>query len=154
MSLPSTDLRWSNSTNRHICNVSVAPFWRISVSCSVSATPQGYAVFVQIKAWINIEDVSARCGWHTRAYAVCIQRIYSKMALHWHWGDELLNKVVIFVFFAYKEYSCSFVKLRLNPWCHMDCFTDLLATFLDVDRVYYIAVYGGSESCQKASKIS
>ncbi len=24
----------------------------------------------------------------------------------------------------------------------MDYFTDLLATFLDVDRVYYIAVYG------------
>ncbi len=29
-------------------------------------------------------------------------------------GDELLNKVVIFVFFAYKKYSCSFIMLRLN----------------------------------------
>ncbi len=32
----------------------------------------------------------------------------------------------------------------MNPWrhCHVDYFTDLLATFLDVDRVNYIAVYG------------
>ncbi len=51
------------------------------------------------------------------------------MALRWHRGDDLLNK------------SLSFVTLRLNPWCHMDYFTDLLATFLDVDRVNYIAVY-------------
>ncbi len=46
-----------------------------------------------------------------------------------------------FVFFAYKKYSRCFVKLRLNP-CHMDYFKDLLATFLDVDCVNYIAVYG------------
>ncbi len=42
--------------------------------------------------------------------------IFSKMALHWHRGDELLNKVIIFVFFAHKKYSPSFVKLQLNPW--------------------------------------
>ncbi len=62
-------------------------------------------------------------------------------AIGWHGGDELLNKVIIFVFFAYKKYSCNFVKLRLNPWCHMDYFNDILATFLDLDRVNYIAVY-------------
>ncbi len=38
--------------------------------------------------------------------------------------------------------SRTFVKLQLNPWCHVDYFTDLLATFLDVDRGNYIAVYG------------
>ncbi len=64
------------------------------------------------------------------------------MALGWRGGDELLNKVIIFVFFAYKKYSCGFVKLQLNSWCHMDYFTDLLATFLDLDCVNYIAVYG------------
>ncbi len=53
-----------------------------------------------------------------------------------------MNKVVIFVFFAYKKYSRSFVKLRLNTLCHMDYFTDLLAAFLDVDCDYYLAVYG------------
>ncbi len=52
------------------------------------------------------------------------------------------RRQVISVFFAYKKYSRSFVKLRLNPWCHMDYFTDLLATFLDLVRSNYIAVYG------------
>ncbi len=31
-----------------------------------------------------------------------------------------------------KKYSRSFVKLQLNPWCHMHYFTDLLAMFLDL----------------------
>ncbi len=76
------------------------------------------------------------------------------LQLRWRRGDELLNKVVIFVFFAYKKYSRSFVKLRLNPWCHMDYFTDLLATFLDLDLVRTLAVYGGSEISWIPSKIS
>ncbi len=36
------------------------------------------------------------------------------------------------VFFAHKKYFRSFVKLRLNHWCHMDYFTDVLAMFLDL----------------------
>ncbi len=35
-------------------------------------------------------------------------------------GDELLNKVIIFVSFVHKKYSRSFVKLRRNRWWHMD----------------------------------
>ncbi len=35
---------------------------------------------------------------------------------------KLLNKVVVFVSFAHKNYSCSYIKLRLNHWCHMDYF--------------------------------
>ncbi len=34
----------------------------------------------------------------------------------------------------------------------MDYFTDLLATFLDLDLVKTLAVYGGSESSQIPSK--
>ncbi len=34
--------------------------------------------------------------------------------------NKLLNKVIIFVFFAHKKYSRSFIKLRLNHWCHME----------------------------------
>ncbi len=48
----------------------------------------------------------------------------------WFAGEELLNKVIIFVFFTQKKYSCSFVKLRLNHWCHIDCFTNVLTAFL------------------------
>ncbi len=69
-------------------------------------------------------------------------------------GEELLNKVIIFVFFAHKKYSRSFVKIQVNPWCHMDCFTNVLAMFLDFDRGSNIAVYAGSESSLIWSKIS
>ncbi len=37
----------------------------------------------------------------------------------------------VFVFFVHNKYSRSFVKLWLNHWCHMDYFTNVLATFLD-----------------------
>ncbi len=69
-------------------------------------------------------------------------------------GDKLLNKVAIFVFFCTPRYSRSFAKLRLNSWCHMDYFTDVLAMFLSLDLVRIIAVYRGSESSQNASEIS
>ncbi len=69
--------------------------------------------------------------------------------------DKLLNKVFIFfVFFAYKKYSRSFIKLRLKPWFHMDYFTDLLAMFLYIDRVNYFAVYGRVTEISECIKIS
>ncbi len=43
-------------------------------------------------------------------------------------AEELLNKVIIFVFFAHKN-SHSFIKLQLNHWCHMDHFNYVLTTF-------------------------
>ncbi len=61
---------------------------------------------------------------------------------------KLLNKVVIFVFFAHKNYYRSFIKLRLNYWCHMDYFNVVLTTFLGLERVSCVAVYTGSESSQ------
>ncbi len=48
----------------------------------------GYAVSVQIKAKINVENVSVWRSWHRTAYAVCVQRILSKMALRWCGGDK------------------------------------------------------------------
>ncbi len=66
--------------------------------------------------------------------------ILSKMAPGWRGGDELLNKVVIFVFFAQKKYYHSFVKLRLNHWCHMDYFNDVLTMLLDCDHDRILAV--------------
>ncbi len=59
----------------------------------------------------------------------------------WLGGGKLLNKVVIFVFFAHEKYSRSFVKLWLNRWWHMDYFNDVLAMFLSLDRVRILAVY-------------
>ncbi len=65
-----------------------------------------------------------------------------------------LNKVIIFVFFAHKKYSRSFIKLRLNHWCHMDYFNDVLTTLLGLECVSCVAVYGGSGSSRISSKIS
>ncbi len=66
---------------------------------------------------------------------------------------KLLNKVVIFVFFAHKKYSRSFVELQLNHWCHMDYFNDVLTNFLGLEHVSCVAVYAGSESSQTSSEI-
>ncbi len=90
---------------------------------------------------LNENNISAWRSWHRTAYVVYIQWVLSKIEPGWRGGDELLNKVVIFVFFAHKKYSRSFVKLRLNPWCHMDYFNDVLAMFLCVDRGSILAVY-------------
>ncbi len=127
--------------------ITLAPFWRVSterkqrmlfcVSCATPIHCLHCACFN-----LNENNVSAWRSWHRTAYAVYVQWILSKMAPGWWGGEELLNKVIIFVFFVYKKYSRSFVKLRLNPWCHKDYFNDVLTTFLDLDCVRIIAVYG------------
>ncbi len=91
-------------------------------------------------------------AWHGGDQFVALLRWFK--TLGWRGGDKLFQKVIIYVFFVYKMYSRSFVKLQLNPWCQIDYFTDLLAMFLDIDRDNYIAVYGVSESSQNSLKIS
>ncbi len=69
--------------------------------------------------------------------------------------EKKLVNTIIFVFFAHKKkYSRSFIKLRLNHWCHMDYFNNVLITFLGLDHGSTIAVYAGSGSSQISSKIS
>ncbi len=55
--------------------------------------------------------------------------VLSKMPEDVTRGEEWLSK---FLFFAKKKYSCSVAKLKLSHWCHMDCFTDVFTTFLDL----------------------
>ncbi len=50
------------------------------------------------------------------------------------------------------KYSRSFIKLWLNPWCDMDGMVS--ATFLDLDRGNYIAVYGRVRELSDSSKTS
>ncbi len=76
---------------------------------------------------------------HTRAYDACVQWIFSKMALRWTRGDELLNKVILF---SYKKCSSRFIKFRLNHWWQMYYSDDASHTFLDLDSVIYFAVNG------------
>ncbi len=65
-------------------------------------------------------------------------------------GEELLNKVIILVFFAHKKCSGSFVKLLLNHWCHMDYFKYVVTTFMGLERLSCIAIYAGSESSRSS----
>ncbi len=51
------------------------------------------------------------------------------------------GKKVVFVFFAHKTYSRIFIKLRLNRWCHMDYFNNVLIAFLGLERCSSTAVY-------------
>ncbi len=44
---------------------------------------------------------------------------------------KLLNKVIIFVFFAHKMYSRCFIKLRLNHWCHIDYINDVFTDYIN-----------------------
>ncbi len=53
-----------------------------------------------------------------------------------------------------KNDSCSFGKLQLNPWCHMDCFTDFFCYISWRGNISCATVYEGSESSWIASKIS
>ncbi len=56
-------------------------------------------------------------------------------------AKKLLNKAAILVFFAHNNYSCIFIKLRLNHWCHMDYFNDVHITFLGLECGTSLAVY-------------
>ncbi len=72
-------------------------------------TQTAYAVLCQLRhaeTLFSFRSKRKRCKQRTR--------ILSKMALGWRGGHELLNKVVIFVFFAYRKYSRSIVKLRFG----------------------------------------
>ncbi len=55
----------------------------------------------------------------------------------WHGREEIVER---FFFLAHKNNSRSFIKLRLNHWCHMDYFNDVLTTFLSLESVSCIAV--------------
>ncbi len=46
------------------------------------------------------------------------------------------------------NYSRSFIKLRLKHWCHIDCFNDLLTTFLGLKRGSCVAVVQGQKALE------
>ncbi len=107
---------------------------------------------------LHVNNACVGCCWH-RTHALCLvyiqrracayvmiltQTILSKMAPGWHRGEELLNKGVIFCYLCAQ--NSNFLKLRLSHWCHMDNLNDVLTTFLGLDRVSCVTIYGGSES--------
>ncbi len=100
----------------------------------------GYVVFMfRSKRKQCKQRIRVRCCWHRTANVVYVCDTLQNSAKGWR---RDLNKVVIFVFFAHIKYSHSFVNLRLNHWRHLDYFNDLLATFIGLDRVMILTVYG------------
>ncbi len=83
-------------------------------------------------------------------------RIYSNATTMFK--DQKSSKDIVkknlLVFFVQKKYSCIFIKLQLNHWCHMDYFIYVLTTFLGLEHGSSFAVYAGSESSRISSKIS
>ncbi len=115
----------------------IVPFWRVSSERKQHMYEDTLFSFrSKYKQRIHV-----RYCWHRTAYVIYVCDTLQNGAIGWRGGDELLNKV-IFVFFEHKKYSHSSVKLRLNPWCHLDYFNNLLATFLSIDCVRNLAVYG------------
>ncbi len=114
-------------------NNSYSPIWRVSAGhkqrvllCVSCVKPDMFPTLLWFD--LNKNNLSAWRSWHRRAHAVYVQRILSKLALWLRGGDELLKFFFFLFSFVHKKLSHSFVKLQLNPWCHMDYFTDLLAT--------------------------
>ncbi len=109
-----------------------------SPSCRSKPVRPSFIVRTQIKIFLMKSESfltlhKQQCNWNfPRPRNVIRTSVKQYM---WHqWFTIILwsykNKVIIFVFFAYKKYSRSFIKLWLNHWCHMDYFTDVLTTFL------------------------
>ncbi len=90
----------------------------------------------------NINSISTYGATNTEQHMSFTYVILQNGAIGWRRGDELLNKVIIFVFFAHKKYFHGFVKLRLDHWCHMDYFNNFLFMLMDLDRVRVLAVNG------------
>ncbi len=90
---------------------------------------------------------------------LCLELFSCIVVLSWMAAEtdpeekKSLNKVLIFVFFAHKKYSHSFITLWLNHWCHMDYFINVLI-FLGLERGSCVAHYAGSEISWISSKIS
>ncbi len=46
----------------------------------------------------------------------------------------------------------AFWHIKLNHWCHMDYFNDVLTMFLGLEHVSYVAVYAGSQKALRFHK--
>ncbi len=88
----------------------------------------------------NINSISTYGATSTEQH-MSFTYVIQNGAIGWRRGDGLLNKVIIFVFFAHKKYFHGFVKLRLATDV-MDYFNDFLFMLMDLDRVRILAVNG------------
>ncbi len=57
----------------------------------------GYVFYIYLHFHLNENSVSMWCSWQRRPYAVCVQRIFSKMELRWHGGENCWIKSLFLV---------------------------------------------------------
>jgi len=69
-----------------------------------------------------------------------LQKVNAKRIMTGKRRDGWIKLLFCFVF-AHKKYSRHFIKLRLNHCSHV-FFNDVFSTFLNLESVDYIAVYG------------
>ncbi len=69
-------------------------------------------------------EIQTQCKWNIPRTRKVVDILLSWMVLDSHTEEK--NGC----FLCTKNYYCSFVKLRLNHWCHMDYFNNVVTTFL------------------------
>ncbi len=107
-------------------------------------------------AFLSLQTSRSASGQNASSCISCIARMYRGTSASKSDTEDkkLMNTLVIFILMAHKKDSCSFITLRLKNWCNMDCFNDVLTTFLGLERVSCVAVYAGSESSRISSNTS
>ncbi len=118
------------------CNIpspSLPPFWKLpwrvrTLSSERNQCNQRCLCSGESAHMLNVNNTDYVDYVLRKAHA-CVM-VLSKMAEDGNSGRRIVEKNVLFVFFAHKKYSRSFAKLKLSHWCHMDYFIDVLATFL------------------------
>ncbi len=125
--------------------ISVVLFWRISTGRKLSmlfcvSRSTRIRLLRLFMLWFEWKQ-RIRVAWLTQN---SIRSLRPVVTLQNGVNVELLNKVVIFVFFAYKKYSRSFITFRLNHWWQMDYSDDVFHTLLGLDIVKYLTVNGTS----------
>ncbi len=95
---------------------------------------------------------NAACVFYIRTLApvsvaphTCIMVVSETLPSSWTRIKKLFLEV-IFVFFPHTKCSCTFMTFRLNHWCHMDYFNNVLTTFLGLESGSCVSVWAGSES--------
>ncbi len=88
-------------------------------------------------------------------HAACIQWIFSKMALHWSRGDEILLNKVVFVFFPYKSILVASLKSDWTTDGRLTILTvHIFILFWALTVLFTWQSMGQSQTSRFSSKIS
>ncbi len=137
---------------------------RTIIDSNTSTTFKAYCAFTTVPWCMRVMLLTQELAFWRKTRMCCAlfasRRIHTRVVVLMNAHRRLTRKrrycwmKSLVLFSLHTKYSCSFVTLPLNRWCHMDFFTDILTTFLGLERGSCVAVYAGSESSRIWSKIS